>query len=187
MIYLWSSQPPTFSIPASPSLSCQPAHLEVWQSDMTDELAVCSMASIHPFTWSRLISYICSTLRSWLHKILTRIKNRFPWIGEQPYIEMLVWQFSNIIIYIRVPGKMPDQHFKVSLFSNPGEKVLILVKSRGQICGTEQICGTYAICNIHNGESSYFEYSAVINVLEITEPSKFSELQQFTEHRCLAQ
>ena len=46
---------------------------------------------------------------------------------------MLVWQFSNINIYIRVHGKMPDQHFKVLLFSNPGEKVLIIVKSRGQI------------------------------------------------------
>ena len=47
---------------------------------------------------------------------------------------MLFWQFSNIIIYIRVHGKMPDQHFKVSLFSNPVEKVPILVKSRVQIC-----------------------------------------------------
>ena len=47
---------------------------------------------------------------------------------------MLFWQFSHIIIYIRVHGKMPDQQFKVWLFSNPGEKVLILVESRGQIC-----------------------------------------------------
>ena len=46
---------------------------------------------------------------------------------------MLFWQFSNITIYIRVYGKMPDQYFKVSLFSNPGDKVLILVESRGQI------------------------------------------------------
>ena len=37
-------------------------------------------------------------------------------------------------MYIRVVGKMQDQHFNVKLSSNPGEKVLILVKSRGQIC-----------------------------------------------------
>ena len=58
---------------------------------------------------------------------------------------MLVWQFSNIIMYIRVHEKMPDQNFKVLLFSNPGEKVLILVKSRGQICPL--LLGTlYQIC-----------------------------------------
>ena len=29
---------------------------------------------------------------------------------------------------------MPNQHFRVLLFSNPGDKILILVESRGQIC-----------------------------------------------------
>ena len=29
---------------------------------------------------------------------------------------------------------MPDQYYNVSLFSNPGDKVQILVTSRGQIC-----------------------------------------------------
>ena len=56
------------------------------------------------------------------------------WIGEQQYIKMLVWQFSNIITYIRNVGKLQDQHFSVSLFSNPGGNILILVESRGQIC-----------------------------------------------------
>ena len=37
-------------------------------------------------------------------------------------------------MYIRVVGKIPDQHFNIKLSSNPGENVLILVKSRGQIC-----------------------------------------------------
>ena len=43
-----------------------------------------------------------------------------PWIGEQPYIETLFWHFSNMTIYIRVYGKMQDQHLKVLLFSIPG-------------------------------------------------------------------
>ena len=41
-------------------------------------------------------------------------KNLVPLIGEEPYIEMLSWQFSNITKYIRVVGKMPDQHFIIS-------------------------------------------------------------------------
>ena len=58
----------------------------------------------------------------------------FLWIGEQPFIEMMFWQFSNITINIRVYVKMPNQYFKVLLFSNPGDKVLILFESKGQIC-----------------------------------------------------
>ena len=42
-------------------------------------------------------------------------------------------QFSNMTTYVRVVGKMQDQHFNVWLFSNPRDKVLILVESRGQI------------------------------------------------------
>ena len=41
--------------------------------------------------------------------------------------------FRNITIYLRVVGKMLDQHFIVLLFSNPGDKVLINVVRRGQI------------------------------------------------------
>ena len=47
---------------------------------------------------------------------------------------MLFWQFSNIIIYVKIVGKIPDQHLSVWLFSNPGDKVQILVESTGQIC-----------------------------------------------------
>ena len=54
-----------------------------------------------------------------------------PWIGEQPYTEMLFWQFSNIIIYVKIVGNIPDQHLNVSLFSNPGDTVQILVQSMG--------------------------------------------------------
>ena len=47
---------------------------------------------------------------------------------------MLFWQLSNIIIYVKIVGKIPDQHLSVWLFSNPGDKVQILVKRTGQIC-----------------------------------------------------
>ena len=35
--------------------------------------------------------------------------------------------------YIRVIGKIPIQHFNALFYSNPGDKALILVESRGQI------------------------------------------------------
>ena len=47
---------------------------------------------------------------------------------------MLFWQFSNKIIYVKIVGKIPDHHLNVWLFSNPGDKVQILVESTGQIC-----------------------------------------------------
>ena len=47
---------------------------------------------------------------------------------------MLFWQFSNIIIYAKNVGKIPDQLLSVWLFSNPGDKVQILAESTGQIC-----------------------------------------------------
>ena len=47
---------------------------------------------------------------------------------------MLFWQFSNIIIYVKIIGKIPDQNLSVWLLSNPGDKVQILVESTGQIC-----------------------------------------------------
>ena len=47
---------------------------------------------------------------------------------------MLFWPFSNIIIYVKIVSKTPDQHLNVWLSSNPGDKVQILVESMGQIC-----------------------------------------------------
>ena len=47
---------------------------------------------------------------------------------------MLFWQFSNIFIYVKIVGKIPYQHLSVWLFSNPGDKVQILVEITGQIC-----------------------------------------------------
>ena len=46
---------------------------------------------------------------------------------------MLFWQFSNIIIYVKIVGKIPDQQLNVWLISNPGDKFQILVDSTGQI------------------------------------------------------
>ena len=50
-------------------------------------------------------------------------KNFVPSIGEQPYTDMLFGQFFNIIIYVKIVGKISDQHLNVMLFSNPGDKV----------------------------------------------------------------
>ena len=36
--------------------------------------------------------------------------------------------------YVSIPGKLSDIHLYVLLHSNPGEKVLKSIKSRGQIC-----------------------------------------------------
>ena len=47
---------------------------------------------------------------------------------------MLFWQFSNIITYVKIVGKIPDQHLSVWLISNQGDNVQILVESTGQIC-----------------------------------------------------
>ena len=46
---------------------------------------------------------------------------------------MLLWQFSNINIYVKIVGKIQDQQFNVSLFSNPGDKIQKRVKPMGQI------------------------------------------------------
>ena len=57
-----------------------------------------------------------------------------PAIGEQPYTEMLVWKISNIFIYVKIVGKIPDQHLKMWLLSNPGDKVQKRWRTTGQIC-----------------------------------------------------
>ena len=48
--------------------------------------------------------------------------NFVPWIGEQPYTEIMFWQFSNIIIYVMMVKKIPDYYLNVWLFPNPGDK-----------------------------------------------------------------
>ena len=47
---------------------------------------------------------------------------------------MLSCQFSNIIIYVKMVGKIPDKHLNVWLFSNPRDKVQKIWKTTGQIC-----------------------------------------------------
>ena len=71
-------------------------------------------------------------------KILTTsnfnmISKHVPWIGEQWYIGLLFQQFSNITTYVSCVAKLSKLLFTESLFSNPGDKVLILVESTGQI------------------------------------------------------
>ena len=36
--------------------------------------------------------------------------NLVPSIGEQSYTEMLLWQFCNLMIYVKLVGKIPYQH-----------------------------------------------------------------------------
>ena len=67
-------------------------------------------------------------------KIFIMNQNVVPWIKEQRYIKMLFQQFSNMTMKVKVVGKVQEQHFNVWLFSNPEDKVMILVKSRRQIC-----------------------------------------------------
>ena len=60
--------------------------------------------------------------------------NFVPWIGEEPYTGMLFWQFSNIIIYVKLIAKLPDQHLNLLLFSNLRDKVHKRWRTTGQIC-----------------------------------------------------
>ena len=61
-------------------------------------------------------------------------KKKFPRIREQPYTEILFCQFSNIITYVKIVGKILDQYLSVWVFPNLGDKVQIVVESTGQIC-----------------------------------------------------
>ena len=85
--------------------------------------------------WNYLLTFhhFRSTLWSWLHKISTKTRNLSPWLENNHTLKCCFWQFSDITKYIRVYGKMPGQYYNVLLFSNPGDKVLILVTSRGRI------------------------------------------------------
>ena len=59
---------------------------------------------------------------------------------------MLFWQFfSNIIIYVKIVGKIPDQHLNQWLFSNPGDKVQKRWRTMGQICPVLQT--NFNICD----------------------------------------
>ena len=48
-------------------------------------------------------------------------------VGDRS-LEMLIWHFSMDPDIYNYAGKLPKQHFNVWLFSNPGEKILILVE-----------------------------------------------------------
>ena len=41
---------------------------------------------------------------------------------------MLIWYFSNNLGIYEYVGKLPKQRFSVWLFSNPGDKILFLLK-----------------------------------------------------------
>ena len=78
----------------------------------------------------RLLVYIADPKRillgftSGFKKLKKKKLNLVPCVREQTCIIMFFWQFSNINLYVKIVGKMPDQHLIVLLFSNPGDKVL---------------------------------------------------------------
>ena len=41
---------------------------------------------------------------------------------------MLIWYFSNNLDMYDYVGKLPEPHFSVWLFSNPGDKILFFLK-----------------------------------------------------------
>ena len=49
-----------------------------------------------------------------------------PWIGDKRYIKMLVGHFSNNLEIGGYIGKLLEEHLNVWLFSNPGDKILIM-------------------------------------------------------------
>ena len=51
-----------------------------------------------------------------------------PWIWERPYIQMLIWYFSNNLDIYDYVAKLPEQHFSVWLVSNPGDTIFFLLK-----------------------------------------------------------
>ena len=51
-----------------------------------------------------------------------------PWIWQYPYIQMLIWYFSNNLDIYDYVGKLPEQHISVCLFYNPGDKIFIWLK-----------------------------------------------------------
>ena len=57
-----------------------------------------------------------------------------PGLENNHTLKCCFWQFSNIIKYVMIVGKIPDQHLSVCLLSNPGDKVQILAKSTGHVC-----------------------------------------------------
>ena len=52
----------------------------------------------------------------------------FPWICEQRHNEMLVLRFSIDFDIYGYYGKLHEQHFKVWVFSYPGENILFHIE-----------------------------------------------------------
>ena len=53
---------------------------------------------------------------------------------------MLTWYFSNKLDIYDFVGKMPEQHFSVWLFSNPGDNMLFLLKFNGARISEWHLC-----------------------------------------------
>ena len=56
-----------------------------------------------------------------------QLTNQKMWIGKQQCMQMDLKQFSRNNMYVSILGKLSEVHLHAWLFSNPCEKVLIIV------------------------------------------------------------
>ena len=70
------------------------------------------------------LKLLTCTLRSWLHKISTKMTIWSLILGNNHTFKCCSTYFSNKTIYIINVGHFLDQPFNVSILSNPGNKVL---------------------------------------------------------------
>ena len=78
----------------------------------------------------------------WRISIFSNVENVVPYFQQESGPCPLDWRktihlkvvlaISNIIIYVKIVGKIPNQHLSVRLFFNPRDKLQILVESTGQ-------------------------------------------------------
>ena len=84
-------------------------------------------------------AYICfipgklseNHFHTWLFSNLSHTfkkkKDLSTWIGEQPFMQMDLRQFSRNNTYVSIPGKLSEILLHAWMFSNPYEQVIIIV------------------------------------------------------------
>ena len=85
-------------------------------------------SALHYFT------HIYHTLRSWLQGLSTIFRAVFPGLENNDTLKCSSNNLSRNNAYVSIHGKLSEKYLNVLLFSNPGDKVIILVKTMGQLC-----------------------------------------------------